>query len=309
MSVKRRIFVSAPRSIRLDADRIKIKEAILAEIEAGIKRLGYELQIFLDEGGGRGEPSGAGWSLEKVEKVAKRCVGAVLIGLPFWNTTMQDSRDIWLPTDYCQYEGAVAHAYGLPILAIALGIEQRVIFDEHAGLHAVYIPHPISPPETWLQTNRFRGPFEHWKGNLEQRRDVFLGYCSSSTEAAQNLKRFLEKDLDATVLDWQTDFTPGRTILQEIERAAARCSAGIFLFTKDDKLTDDAQVDKAVPRDNVVFEAGYFIQAKDKDRVLIARQAGAKMPADLGSDIYALLDDKLHIGSIEDKVRIFVENL
>jgi predicted nucleotide-binding protein len=43
-----------------------------------------------------------------------------------------------------------------------------------------------------------------------------------------------------------------------------------------------APENRAVPRDNVLFEAGYFIQAKGKDRVLIVREAGAKMPADLG---------------------------
>jgi hypothetical protein len=52
----------------------------------------------------------------------------------------------------------------------------------------------------------------------------FLGYCGSSTGTARKLKRFLEKDLDVTVLDWQTDFAPGRSILQRIEEAAARLS-------------------------------------------------------------------------------------
>ena len=118
MSVKRRILVSAPRDIRLDPHRIEIKRAIVDEI----KRLGYEPQIFLGPKGGVGLPDGAGWDLEGVEKVARRCVGAAIIGLPFWKTT-QEGQEIWLPTDYCQYEGAVAHVYGLPILAIAVGIE------------------------------------------------------------------------------------------------------------------------------------------------------------------------------------------
>jgi hypothetical protein len=302
MSVNRRIFVSAPRDIRLDARRIEIKGAIVDEIQ----QLGYEPQIFLGPTGGVGLAAGAGWTLEEVERVATHCVGAVIIGLPFWKTA-QEGREIWLPTDYCQYEGAVAHAYGLPILAIAIGIEQRVIFDEHARLDAVSFP--LQADASWLQTDHFRGPFESWKRKLEQRRDVFLGYCSSSIGTVRNLKRYLEKDLDATVLDWQTDFAPGRTILQQIEEAAARCSAGIFLFTKDDKLADATQTNKAVPRDNVVFEAGYFIKAKGKDRVLIVRQAGAKMPADLGGDIYASLDDKSDVGPIKDTVRRFVAEL
>ncbi|HEY2292093.1 MAG TPA: hypothetical protein VGM86_15445 [Thermoanaerobaculia bacterium] len=134
MSVNRRVLVSAPRNIRLDTPRIKIKEAILDQIE----QLGYEPQVFLDPAGGIGLAAGAGWSLEEVERVARRCVGAAIIGLPFWKTT-QEGRELWLPTDYCQYEGAIAHACCLPILAIAVGIEQRVIFDQHARL-----PQPLS---------------------------------------------------------------------------------------------------------------------------------------------------------------------
>ena len=56
--------------------------------------------------------------------------------------------------------------------------------------------------------------------------------------------------------------------------------------------------DKAVPRDNVVFEAGYFTSAKGKDHVLIIRETGAKMPADLGGDIFASLQDKSKIAPI-----------
>jgi predicted nucleotide-binding protein len=55
----------------------------------------------------------------------------------------------------------------------------------------------------------------------------------------------------------------------------------------------------SVPRDNVVFEAGYFIGLKGKHNVLIVREAGSKMPADLGGDIYASLPDKADIRPIE----------
>lgn len=77
--------------------------------------------------------------------------------------------------------------------------------------------------------------------------------------------------------------------------------------TKDDKIADDAQADKAIPRDNVVFEAGFFPHAKGKDRVLIVLEEGCKMPADLGGDIYALLEDKADTSSIEPYIRRFVE--
>ena len=135
---------------------------------------------------------------------------------------------------------------------------------------------------------------------------MFLGYCSTSEGTAQNLKRYLQSsDVGATVLDWK-DFSPGRSILQQVEEAAERCSAGIFLFTKDDTLPTARLPDRAAPRDNVVFEAGYFINSKGKDHVLIILQAGAKMPADLGGHIYEALEDKSNIAPIEETVRKFV---
>jgi predicted nucleotide-binding protein len=110
-------------------------------------------------------------------------------------------------------------------------------------------------------------------------------------------------------LDWQTDFISGRSILAQIEEAASRCNAGIFLFTKDDDLVDKGQPDVSAPRDNVVFEAGYFIGLKGKRNVLIVREKGSKMPADLGGDIYALLPDKVDIGPIERVVSGFMAAL
>jgi predicted nucleotide-binding protein len=118
---------------------------------------------------------------------------------------------------------------------------------------------------------------------LEQRRDLFLGYCSNAADVADKVKAHLAK-LGASVLD---------------------CSAGIFLFTKDDPLR--GQKDHASLRDNVMFEAGYFACAKGKERVLIVREAGSKMPADLDGDIYVLLEDRTDIDPIKSTLEKFLE--
>jgi predicted nucleotide-binding protein len=57
----------------------------------------------------------------------------------------------------------------------------------------------------------------------------------------------------------------------------------------------------------VVFEAGYFAAAKGRDRVLIIREEGAKMPADLGGNIYLSLAVRDDIRPIESAIRDFVE--
>jgi predicted nucleotide-binding protein len=107
------------------------------------------------------------------------------------------------------------------------------------------------------------------------------------------------------VLDWNEDFAPAGSILAQIEEAAARCTAGIFLFTKDDKFDSDQE--PAAPRDNVVFEAGFFAHAKGKERVLIVRETGSKMPADLGGDIYASLDDRSNIEPVKPVIGKFID--
>lgn len=109
---------------------------------------------------------------------------------------------------------------------------------------------------------------------------------------ASEIRSYLENK-NFNVLDWAKDFRPaGATILEEIEKAAHRCRCGVFLFTKDDELEKNARAKAsftAVPRDNVLLEAGYFTQALGKDRVAVVREKDAKMPADLGGIIYLSL--------------------
>jgi len=65
----------------------------------------------------------------------------------------------------------------------------------------------------------------------------------------------------------------------------------------------------AAQRDNVVFEAGYFVHAKGHRRVLVIRESGrkrsAKMPADLGGAIYAPLPDLANIEALDQQLDRF----
>jgi hypothetical protein len=303
MSIVRRVLVSLPADQWLGPQQNELKWGIVDEIS----RLGYVPEIFTNPKGMPGLAAGKPWSAAELDKVARRCVGAAVIGLPRWVFSTPQGT-ISLATEFNHYEGAAAYTLRLPLLVVVQeDVQRRVIFDSSYGYIASF---PPSADRTWLGTDNFRVAFKYWEDLLSRRRDVFLGYCSTSEGTAQNLKRFLQSpDIGATVLDWKSDFTPGRSILREIEEAAERCSAGIFLFTKDDTLPTSALPDRAAPRDNVVFEAGYFINSKGKDHVLIIREVGAKMPADLGGDIYGSLDDKSNIASIEDSVRKFIAAL
>jgi hypothetical protein len=303
MPLRRRIYISMPADEWLSLSQNDLKWGIVDAIE----RLGFTTEIFTDP---RGQPSlaaGKAWSAEAADRVARRCVGAAIIGSPRWVFETKEGRQK-LPTEFCHYEGALAFTLGLPMLVVVqTDVLRRVVFDPSYRGYVGRFPEMAG--RDWLTTKDFTAPFEYWKQELSRRRDIFLGYCSSSAGTAHNIKRFLQADLGATILDWQVDFAPGRSILQEIGEASARCSKGIFLFTKDDNLLDAGSLEKAAPRDNVVFEAGYFISAKGKDQVLVIKESGAKMPADLGGDIYATLVDRANILPIEDQMRKFVEDM
>jgi hypothetical protein len=269
-----------------------------------IAKLGYTPEIFTNPKGMRGLASAKAWNPSAADEIARRCMGAVVLGMPRW--TFQDTlgQPVLLSTEFNQYEGALARTLGLPTLVLVQqDLRRRVVFDASFG---GYVGEFDSAADVrWLHTEAFRVPFQYWKWLLDERRDVFLGYCSSSQATAATIKDYL-LSLGANVLDWQTDFIPGRTILDQIEQAAARSVGGIFLFTNDDDLADDGHDRKAVPRDNVVFEAGYFIGLKGKQNVLIVREQGSKMPADLGGDIYASLSDRTDIAPIKRTLAAFL---
>ena len=217
--------------------------------------------------------------------------------MPRWRFQDENGDSVLLPTEFNHYEGALARTLELPTFVLVhRDVLRRGVFAFSFGGYVGEFP-PDADVD-WLHTDEFLVPFGYWKALLEERRDVFLGYCSSSAATAAAIKRYL-LSLGARVLCWQTDFIPGRTIIDQIGQAAVRSIGGIFLFTKDDDLADQGMADTSVPRDNVVFEAGYFIGLKEKRNVLIVREAGSKMPADLGGDIYAFLPDKADIGPIE----------
>ena len=303
MPVTRRIYVSLPADPWLPQNLNDLKWGIVEEIE----KLGYTPEIFTNPKGKPGLASPKAWNPRDADAIARRCVGAAILGMPRWTFQDAEGQPAILPTEFNHYEGALARTLGLPTLVLVQrNARRRVVFDMSFG---GYVGEFNADADLgWLHTNEFRVPFGYWRDLLAERRDVFLGYCSSSATTAAAVKRYLLSQ-GATVLDWQSDFLPGRSILDQIEQAAARSIGGIFLFTKDDDLAGDPLKDTAVPRDNVVFEAGYFIGLKGKQNVLIIREAGSKMPADLGGDIYAALANRSDISPIERMLSAFIGSI
>ena len=76
------------------------------------------------------------------------------------------------------------------------------------------------------------------------------------------------------------------------------------MFSEDDPL--EGTEGGAAPRDNVVFEAGYFMSSKGSERCLIVRRGEAKMPADVGGAIYVHLANDAGVASIKGRLKDFL---
>ncbi len=313
--MKRRIFMSLPSDTYLADHQMALKRAIVSQVE----QLGFQAEIFFNPRSTEGIAARLPWTPQNLEMVARRCIGGVIVGLPRWRIASPDG-EILMATEYAQYEAAILRTLGLPMLVLAQrSLSARGIFEYNFGQFVSVFPDDAG--SEWLASPKFTQSMNIWRAELADRRDIFLGYCSSSSSTAERIKKHLQQNLGVTVMDWQTDFSVARTVLEEVALAAEKCSAGIFLFTQDDRMAvevrrghfgkskEHANQFRPVPRDNVVFEAGYFIAAKGKRRVLIVREQGAKIPADLGGDVYALLADRNDISSITETLSRFVVGL
>jgi hypothetical protein len=290
--VTRRIFVSATSNKGLD-DRRKALKAGLIKL---LIDAGYEPQEFFESGLGLRYA----WNFENVNRIVKQCIGAVVIGFPRWRSG--SGADAPFVGEYNHFEGAVAMSYDLPILIIAeQGVADRGIVWTGGGKNIVFAPNDADV--AWLNGGDFQNRFKVWLEDLRRRRDVFLGYCSQNAGIAAQIENILVRK-GATVLNYAMDFRAGVSILQEIEEARSLCTCGIFIFGENDPMSGGDG--NAAPRDNVVFEAGYFMSSKGPGRCLIVRVGQAKMPADLGGAIYISLASG-DVAAIEARLTRFLD--
>jgi len=313
MKTKPRIFISVPDDRHLDKRRKSLKRTIIRFMKTqGFEVIGFEPEQFASALPTNRES----WTVEGAKARIRRCDGALILALARLHVRIFRSEDetniegagriSTLPTPYNHLEGALALAQELPMLIIhEEGMERNGIFD--SGIKPTIIPVNAGPAFTKSQA--FKADFRAWADQVRDRRDVFLGYCSKANSSARRIRKYLESQ-GFTVLDWSRDFRKaGATILEEIERAASRCRCAVFLFTKDDELNAKAKASAdAIPRDNVLLEAGYFTQARGKKRVAIVRESGAKMPADLGGIIYLSLEDRNQLLPVKRDLRQFLKD-
>jgi hypothetical protein len=286
--VERRVFMSSVTELSPDDPREAFRVNLLGRIQAS----GYSPQQF----GVSGLPLNMPWSFQSVARVMERCVGAAVLGFALGRPSRTGIGFQTIGVER-HYEGAVALTLGLPLL---------LVMDSGLALEGVLAPESgkiVTSLPAGIEDAPFATGFEGWLREIRARHDIFLGYCSKSTGLAAAIQQRLEA-LGATVRNWAVDFRSGQSILAEVQAARDSCSAGVFLFSEDDKYGNAKG--RAAPRDNVVFELGYFMSAKGPDRCLIVRVGNAKIPADLGGTIYVPLEKGKDVGSIEERLADFV---
>lgn len=104
-------------------------------------------------------------------------------------------------------------------------------------------------------------------------------------ELKQSVARLIEKQsLNAVILSEQAN--KGKTIIEKFEENSD-VSGAICLFTADDfgrAKNDSTELPRA--RQNVVFEAGYFMGKLSRSRVVIIAEKGVELPSDMQGIVY-----------------------
>lgn len=298
MNPKPRIYISSPVQRNLNSRQRELRQDILDRVQS----FGFDAQEF----GVSGLPQREGWNFTKSAEIMSRCHGAIILAFAQWDAQRQtpSATSAIMSTEYNHFEGALSLALGKETLIVKEDqVAWRGIAYQGGGPYVLSIPYDST--SAWFDSPEFQMHFSGWKEAIEDRHHVFFGYSGGAADTANRIIRYLTS-IEVTVRDWRIDFQPAGTILDEIEEAARTCLGGVFLFSKDDELVSGDTV-SAAPRDNVIFEAGYFMHAVGRERTLIIREEGAKMPADVGGGIYLPLQDRQNTSAIETQLRRFIE--
>ena len=108
-------------------------------------------------------------------------------------------------------------------------------------------------------------------------RQFFIAHGRDRTALAQ-LQSIL-KDLDIPYVVAEEEPNVGRPISQKIADLMRGCSAGIFIFSGDEEVTDPAGVKVKRPRPNVVYELG-AASFQYGQRIVIFKEVGVEFPTD-----------------------------
>lgn len=111
---------------------------------------------------------------------------------------------------------------------------------------------------------------------------LFVGCSTESLTIAEEIQLQL-KHVDIDVQIWTNGvFLASGTTIDDLQAAADRADFAAFLFAPDDVVIS-RDVESRAPRDNTVFELGFFMGNLDRSRTFIIKEHASeiKIPTDL----------------------------
>ncbi len=113
-------------------------------------------------------------------------------------------------------------------------------------------------------------------------------FVASSSAAKRQAKMFIEHfDNDyIEFLPWWEQFTPGRTLLDELNRIRNEINAALLFITPEASTTNSKGNEIVIPNMNVLFEFGFFYSFLGKDKVAIIKYSQVDLPSDLSGYIH-----------------------
>lgn len=114
---------------------------------------------------------------------------------------------------------------------------------------------------------------------------LFIG---SSSAAKSQAKAIVAKFSSPTVKFipwWDAAFTPGRTLLEELDAIKGKVNGALLLFSPEAQTISRKQK-RWVPNLNVLFEFGYFYGRLGPKKVAMIKYGDFFLPTDLGGHIW-----------------------
>jgi len=109
---------------------------------------------------------------------------------------------------------------------------------------------------------------------------IFLGSASESAHILDVLVELLGYSVDCT--SWQYADQLSLGVMENLEQLLPQHDFAAMLFSPEDDLTK-RNVTKKAPRDNVIFELGFFMGGLGRRRTFIIKERGVELdiPTDL----------------------------
>lgn len=113
---------------------------------------------------------------------------------------------------------------------------------------------------------------------------LFIGSASESLDVVRAIQNELRHDGDFRVRPWTAGgvFGASKFPIETLEREVASADFAALILTPDDVVAFRNQISSA-PRDNTIFELGYFmgVLARERTFMILPKGAEVKIPSDL----------------------------